>query len=199
VAQEAKVKVKLDTRQAKADIDALGKGGAAAAGRVNDRLNRPSGVAGGGRAGRSPATGGPSVGRSFGAGAALGAGVAVGQGVFSFIKNRAAETIAEATSGTEAMLQAGLGVPEARGLRRTREEAKAIFGRSGDVEGAVSWFNSVKGLRIAEEKTNNEIDQRIGGKDVLEKTTGVAGEVVSAISQAADKITDFMGNFFGGR
>ncbi len=179
---EATVKVRLDTKQARADLAALGVEAKAAAGRVTNKLNAPA-------AGRGVSGG---LGRGFGIGAAAGAGFGAAKGLArSLVGNPISEVVAEARSGIDATFAAGVGQPEARGRRRAREEARALFGRSGDIQGAENHFNAIKGWRVEEEKTMNEIDQRIGGMDLRDTPAGkMATDVIKAISDGFDKMIE---------
>ena len=191
--QEAKVRVRIDTQQAKADMASLGRSGKEAAGRVGDRLNKPSAAAGRGGGIKGRPGGGGRIGGGLGLGVGLGMGIGIASSVGKAALSPIGEVVAEGRVGFDAIAADAVGAPEARGKRRAREEARSIFGRSGDPEGAVGYYESTKDWRIQQEKAMNQIDQRIGGKELVEDAKALSSSVVGAITTGFDRLIELIG------
>ena len=150
--EEMTVRVRLDTRQAKADLRGIGKEGLAASRRVG----------GGGR----EVSGG--VARGFASGLGIGAGLGFAKRFLGgIIGDPIAAAKREAASGFRAKVEGALGVPEAMARKTRREILKDQFLISaGDPAGQarmVSHAEAILPQLIAKETSDNLIDQIIGG------------------------------------
>lgn len=154
---EAKVRVRLDTQQAKAELDDLGKKGQVATNRIGAGVRRA--VKGGLRA--------------IGLGAAIGAGVQAVRGAASSgLSDVVGEMFGGYGSQFESFVFGNLSV-DARADRTAREETKAAFGMIVGAAGkdapippgVKSWFDSVQSLRYQEEL----------GKQIIESSDDFRG------------------------
>ncbi len=183
---EAKVRVRLDTRQAKGDLRGLTRAAAGVAGRVGGGIRR-------------------AVGRGLGAvglGAGIGTGLAAVRGA---TQSGLGDVIGEAFGGIGAELaQTLLGDldEKAKASRTAREETiqafGAIAGQTGKVPpGAQNYFNQIRSLRLQEEKGRElfERDERFRGPgigDMIDRIMdGIGTLVSSAVDTLADKLNPF--------
>ena len=185
VADEANVRVRLDTREAQSSLRGLVRGGAAAAGRIGRNIR---GVTARGLG-------------AVGLGGAFAGGMAAVRGA---TQAGFGDVVSEALGGWAARVsEAILGeMPqEARAYKRTREETIAAFGAvvgapGGKITpGMKTWFDQVKSLRLAEEKGRHEFEKddyfrpEGGIKKVLsEIMKNVAQMIMDAAKAIADAI-----------
>lgn len=136
---EAKVRVKLDTTQAKRDLRGLAKQGQATSGRIS------KGVRG-------------ALGRGFGA---LGVGAAVGVGIAAVRGPTAGgigDVVGEAFGGIGAQLSRlllGDLKPEALADKFARDQTRQAFGQSEAMArspGAKSYFDNIRAIQLDREK-----------------------------------------------
>lgn len=173
---EARVRVRLDTRGAQKDLQKIGKSGQAAADRVSGRIN-----AGGGS--------GFAVGAGIGAAVGAVGGLAKRAGMFA----GAGEYVSSFTTPLQARAEAAAGVPGIRafnfakgaagdmGLARMAGIAELANPGTGagkaEIARARPLIESIRQNRLPEEVGRNLIDQEVG----------VGAE---AIKKVADKVED---------
>lgn len=190
--QKAKVRVKLDTSQAKAQLQGLTKEGEVTAGRISDKLSKGSSISG-----------------NFSKGAALGAGLSLGAGALksagSSLRSGFGDVFSEGLSGFGADLAGAIGTPDARAARSAREETQNIFGasvgRTGSLTDATNYYNSVKKFKEQEEVGKNRIKSELGGvgrgnnkgKDSEGFVGSIVDPVVGAIRDGFQGIVDLLG------
>jgi hypothetical protein len=191
MADETKVKVKLDTRQAKAELGGLVRESARAAGKV------ASGI-------RS------TVGRGLGAvgfGAAIGTGVSAVRGA---TESGIGDVVGDALGGVGAQISEFLlgDLDEnARATKSAREETIQAFGaiaggmnggKGGMPPGAQEFFTSVKSLRVQQERGREVFERgldRVGLGDIVTRIGSVIGtELGKAVDNLVSKIP-----FVGGK
>ena len=191
MADETKVKVKLDTRQAKAELSGLVRESARAAGKV------ASGI-------RS------TVGRGLGAvgfGAAIGTGVSAVRGA---TESGIGDVVGEALGGVGAQISEfvlGDLDENARATKSAREETIQAFGaiaggmnggKGGMPPGAQEFFTSVKSLRVQQERGREVFERgldRVGLGDIVTRIGSVIGtELGKAVDNLVSKIP-----FVGGK
>jgi hypothetical protein len=187
--QEAKVKVRLDTREAKGDLRGLSREASRTAGRVGAGL-------------RGAVSQGMGLGRSIGIGAGIGTGLAAVKGASS---SGFGDVIGEAFGGIGASLNEfflGDVDDKARASKAAREETiqafGAIAGHTGQIPpGATNFFNQVRSVRMEEERGRSmfEQDDRFRGPGImsmLERIMEGIGELLSdAVDALADKLNPF--------
>lgn len=168
--KEARIKVRLDTSQAKGDLRSLTKDAAAAAGRVGGGLRRAAGRGLG----------------AVGLGGALGVGLGAVRGA---TQSGIGDVVGEAFGGTGARLAEtifGDLDEKARADKAAREETiqafKSIAGATGTTPpGTVNYFNQIRALRLEEEKGREilERDERLRGAG----PKALADQVVQGFNQ----------------
>ena len=183
MAGETKIKVRLDTRQAKSELGGLVREGARTAKKV------ASGI-------RS------TVGKGLGA-VGLGAGIGVGiSAVTGATKTGVGDVVGESLGGIGARISEfflGDLNEQAKATRSAREETiqafGAIAGARGEIPpGARQFFESVKSLRVQEERGREmfEMDDRFRGPsvgDMIDRIMTKVGELISdAVDQLAAKL-----------
>lgn len=171
--KEAKVKVSIDTRQAKTDLQALTREGKTTAGRIGDRINK---------------SGGTGIGKGFGIGAGIGVGVGVVKRAGSMFGG-IGDVIGEATAGWVADIDKAIGGPDARGKMQAREEAAGIFkyqvGRDGDKSGVKQFYNTIVTERVREEEGRSKAIRAIAsGRAASEDDEGPLDKILDAIVNA---------------
>lgn len=183
---EAKFRVRLDSRQAKGDLRGLTREAARTAGRVGQGLRG-------------------AVSRGLGAvglGAGIGTGLAAVKGA---TESGFGDAIGEAFAGFGAQLNdlfLGDVDDKARAAKSAREDTiqafGALAGRSGSIPpGAKNYFNQVQKLRLEEEKgrslfQQNEAFQGPGIKDLVDRIMEGFGKLLKeAVSALADKLNPF--------
>ena len=179
---DANVRVRLDTRQAKKELEGLGKKGEAAAGRITDKVQ---GVGGG-------------LGGTLAFGAAIGAGLGVVQRRASNLAGRAGATDVVSdllgVANVKARADAALLGPEARGHRSAVDEAKQTFALqahlTGDTSNAKAFVERVAPHRIAIEKGAAAIEADIAGKGVRDAAKDTAIEVAAQVAAQAAKVVN---------
>jgi len=187
--KEAKVKVRLDTKQAKGDLRDLTRDAAQAAGRVGGTIRG-------------------AVGKGLGVvglGGGIGAGLAAVRGSTS---SGFGDVIGESLGGIGAQLaESFLGNldEDARATKSAREETIQAFGsiagstKGGIPPGAQNYFNQIKSLRLQEEKGKElfERDERFRGpgvEDMIDRIMSGLGEMVSkAVQDLKNKLNPFSG------
>lgn len=191
MADETKVKVRLDTRQAKGELSGLVRESARTAGRVSSNIR---------------ATVGKGLG-FVGIGAGVGTGLAAVRGA---TQSGIGDVIGEAFGPLAAQLKGlvlGPLTADAAGSRAAREETIQAFGaiagsmnggRGGIPPGAVEWFNNVKSLRVLEETGREafEKDTRFSGAGVDELLKRLLAGFKTIIEGAAQKIIEGLVPFF---
>lgn len=173
--QEAKVKLRIDTSKAKADLQQVTKEGEATTGRISRRMRERGGggAAGGGL-------------RGFGLGAGVGAlsATAIGAGRRA-VSGGLGDVFGEVFAGATATADAFLGGPEARAKRQARDEAKVAFksivGREGFSPDMIDYHQTILRERFKDEKGASDIEKFLTG--------GVEGSVKEA-REVLDKLID---------
>ena len=189
MAQEAKVRIRLDTRQAKQDLKGITREGRATSGRVADSL-RAGGSAIGGLA------------RGLGIGAGIGAGIGIARRI---VADPISEVLGEATAGIRADFDALLGAPEARGKKAAREIAKQNLAELYQREGISrkqldSYYQQQLRMTMPREIGRTEIDRALGGgrKEGDEEAADKAvNRIIEAINNGFQKIIDAVGAVSG--
>jgi len=190
--KKAKVRVRLDTAQAKSQLKGLAKEGEATAGRISDKLGKGSSISG-----------------NLAKGAVVGAGFALGssavRGIGSVFTSGLGEVFSERLSGLAGDVNAFVGVPDARARQRSLEETRNLFGttvgQSGQLTDARGYFNSILKLRQREEIGKNRIQRAFGGsgggKGKGSEADGLVGAlvdpIVTSIRDGFQGIIDFLG------
>ena len=171
MSKKATVKVRLDTRGAKADLKGLTKEGEATAARVNKDVG--------------------GFGRAATMGAVAGAGFGLAQRAASRVAGFMPDVISEGTAGFRARIDDALGGVDARASRGAREDTKAawseIVGRMKDPQVTPeirNYYNNVKGLKEITERGNTEIDKAFGGDIIKDAFEGLT----KTITEGFDKI-----------
>lgn len=190
MADETKVRVKLDTGQAKSELAGLLKEGKRVAGKVSAGVRA-------------------TVGRGLGA---VGFGGAVAAGAAAFrgaTESGLGDVASEALGGYGAQLaEFFLGDldEKARASRSAREETIQAFGaitgaRGGAIPpGARQYFENVKSLRLQEEKGREafERDQQFRGPGIGEFVDRIMGGIAELVSKAVERLGEIL-NPFGGK
>ena len=185
--EEAKVRVRLDTRQAKSELRGLTRSAAATAGRVGTGIRS-------------------AVGRGLGI-VGLGGGVGIGLGaVKAATSSGFADVIGEALGGIAARCATKVlgegAVQDARASKTSRDETIQAFGllTQGGTQvppGAMNYFNQIKVLHLEKEKVAQmfrEDDNFRGPKldEVIKKIMTALGTLLSeAIDTLASKLIPF--------
>ena len=183
MATEAKVRVRIDTKQAKKGLRDLGKEGTAAAGRI-----------------------GRDVRGGLGRGFALGAGMALGvRAARSISAGGIGDQFSERTSGIVAQADALLGAPDARARKAAREEVKnsnaEIVGRTGSTADAKRQFDAILPRHQAREQGASDINKELGGyvltSEEMEKLKALFAPTTEAITEGLQKVADAAGRTQG--
>jgi len=160
MSKKATVKVRLDTRGAKADLKGLTKEGEATAARVNKDVG--------------------GFGRAATMGAVAGAGFGLAQRAASRVAGFMPDVISEGTAGFRARIDDFLGGGDARAARGAREDTKAawseIVGRMKDptvTPEIRNYYNNVKGLKEITERGNTALDKELGGDVIKDAFEGI--------------------------
>lgn len=182
MSKNAKVKVSLDTRQAKADLRGVTKEGQAAAEGVSKSL-------------------GGGVGRAAVLGTVAGAGFGLAQRAAGRVTQAAGGLISEFGAPITNWLDQKLSGPEIRSSQYAREQTKAayaeIIGRMKDPQvtpDVRNYFENVKGLREITERGNAAIEQELGGEAVAEAVEKITDEIKAGIDRMIDEIRGFVGS-----
>ena len=193
MADETKVKVRLDTRQAKTELGGLVRESARAAGRVSAGIRS-------------------TVGRGLGAvgfGAAVGVGVSAMRGA---TQSGVGDVVGEALGGVGAQVAEFLlgDLDEtARATKSAREEMIQAFGaigggmnggKGGVPPGAPEFFASVKSLHVQNERGREVIerDERFRGPGVGDLVSRIGDVIGTELGKAVDKLVSMI-PFVGGK
>lgn len=187
MAEETKVRVRIDTKQAKAELGGLVREGAKTAGKVASGIRA-------------------TVGRGLGAvgfGAAFGTGVSAVRGA---TESGVGDVVGEALGGFGSELSEFIlgDLPaEAKASRAAREETIQAFGAIAGARGSIppgarQFFESVKTLRIEEEKGRREIEQDRqfrgpGIGDLVSKIGTVIGQELTKAVEYLVSLIPFVG------
>lgn len=171
---EARIRVRLDTRQARSDLREMAKEGQTTAGRVGGRL----------RAGISRGLG------LVGAGAAIGAGV---QAVRGATAGGIGDIVGEALGPLGSLLREstlGKMPAEARATKSAREETIGAFGHVTGITGKIPeaaprFFEAVRDIRLDVER----------GRDKIATDSRFATEAGAEIQKAVKSAGTAIGNF----
>jgi len=186
MADETKVKMRIDTREAKSQLRGLAREGMRTAGKVSAGLRG-------------------TVGKGLGAvglGGAIGAGLGAVRGA---TQSGVADVMGEAVGGLGKRIETFFlgSLPEdARATRSAREETiqafGAIAGQRGELPaGAKQFFDSVKTIRMDEESGRKlfETDSRFrskGAEDMVNKIVKlVSKELANAVTALAAELNPF--------
>ena len=184
---ETKIRVRLDTRQAKSDLNSLTREGIATAGRVGSRLRGAVGA---------------GLNRSLGAiglGGGVGAGLAAVRGA---TESSFGDVIGEAFGGFGEEFERDLGLQnlgeQARASKSAREETIAAFalqaGQLGRVPpGAKAYFDQIRQIRAQEEAGRNIFEDPANGfrgPGVGEVTDRLLEGVGNLLSEAVDALAN---------
>lgn len=182
MADEVKIRVRLDTRQARGELDGFVREGAKTAGRVAGRLRR-------------------SVGRGLGL---VGAGAAVGTGLAA-VRGASASGLGDVIGEHFGALGAQIAETifgsldeEARATKSAREETIQAFGAIAGARGAIppgaaNWFAQVRALRVEEERGRElfERDTRFRPEsDIGDLVTRIMSGIGELLSQAVGALGD---------
>ena len=183
---EAKVRVKLDTREAKGELRGLTHSARAAAGRVGAGIRR-------------------TVGRGLGAvglGAGIGAGLAAVRGATA---SGFGDVIGESLGAIGAQLsRAVLGeLPsDARAAKSAREDTIAAFGaiagHTGRIPpGAKNYFDQIKALRFEQEEGRRlfEEDTKFHGPGIEKLMDRIMEGIGKLLTQAVDALAEKLNPF----
>lgn len=195
--QKAKVRVRLDTSQAKAQLKGLSKEGEATAGRISDKMGKGGGIGGT-----------LAKGAAFGAGAALGSSAV--KSITGTFMGGIGEVLADRMGGLAADFDSTLGVPLARANQQALEETRALFstsvGQSGSLSDATGYYNSVLKLKERKELGSNRIAGHLagaGGKGKGADADGIVGSIVDpiivGIREGFDGIIQLLGGSKGAK
>jgi hypothetical protein len=171
--QETKVKVRLDTKQAKGELDGLVRRGKRSAGKITDNVR---GV----------------LGKGLGA-VGLGAGIGTGiSAIRSATQSGVGDIMSEQFGAYKAMaadMFFGTLNEDAKASRSAREETIQAFGAIAGARGEIppearQFYNSIKTLRMEEERGRElfEMDSQFRGapiEKIIDRIMGGFGEMVS--------------------
>lgn len=179
VRDETRVRVKLDTKQAKSELRGLVRESERSSGRVSSSVRG-------------------AISRGFGlvgAGAAFGTGLAAIRGATDASTG---DVLGEALGGLGAQFEQwvfGDLAQDARASRAAREEAIRAFGMQAGATGNVSpgmkaWFDQTKALRMQEEKgrTAFEMDKRFRGPGIDEFIKRIGDKLGELLQDAVDAL-----------
>ena len=173
MAQETKVRVRLDTRQAKSQLGGLVRESARSAGKLTSNIRSV-------------------VGKGLGA---VGMGTAIGTGISAVrgaTESGVGDVIGEALGGYGKMAEEfflGDMNEDARASRSAREETIQAFGAIAGARGEIppearQFYNSIKSLRMEEER----------GRDLFETDPGMRGpgmeKIIDRIMSGFGKMVD---------
>jgi hypothetical protein len=186
MAQETKVKVRLDTRQAKSQLSGLVRESARSAGKLTNNIRSV-------------------VGKGLGAvglGTAIGTGISAVRGATeSGIGDVVGESLGAAGKMMEEMFLGTLN-EDARSSRRAREETIQAFGAIAGARNEIppearQFYNNIKSLRMDEERGRDlfETDTQMRGPGmdkIIDRIMGGFGKMVSeAMTRLIDAINPF--------
>lgn len=185
MATEAKVRVRIDTKQAKKGLRDLGKEGAAAAGRI--------GRDAGGRAG-----GGLRKGFMLGAG--LGLGVKAARAIEA---GSIGDVAGEFIAGPAAAFDLAVSAPEARAKKAARQEVSAslaeITGRTKNTSDAVAVYNNILPRHLARTQGAALIQAALTDGDPAvkeaEDINKFSDQVIDALFGGIKRIIEAIGSF----
>jgi len=174
-ANEAVVRVKLDTRAAKSDLADLTKTAGGVAGKLGSGIQSALGT---------------GV-RSLGIGAAIGAGISAVRGPTD---GGVSDLMGEAFGGIGAQIENwafGDLAPEARAARQAREQTEQAFAGSKEItQRSVNFFDQTKGriLEIEKSRAMFERDDRFRGPGFEKIAEKVIDSITGAISAGFDRL-----------
>ena len=189
MADETRIRVRLDTSQAKAEMDNLTRKGAATAKGLSAKVRQSVGS---------------ELGK-FGSGALVGAAIgSVASGLKGSTTAGFGDLISEVTDPLGARLNdylLGTADDEARARRSAREEVSqafsSIIGQTGTIPPQVyTYFDHLSGIKLYEEKGKSLIasDPRLGGSE----TVAAAEQIGSSVGQnVAAAISSVFQSIFG--
>ena len=188
-AKEAKVRVRIDTKQAKEGLRGLGKEGAAAAGRIG----RDVGGRGGGQAGGG-------LRRGFMLGAGLGLGVRAARAIEA---GSIGAVVGELFAGKAADFDKWIGAADSRGRKAARQEIVGslaeITGRTKDTSDAAAVYNNILPRHLARSEGAALIEQRLaGGRGSDPEGQGVLDKLLDPILSTIKSGFDDLVKTFGG-
>lgn len=174
----ANIRVRLDTRQASADLKKIGKESEAASARVGQRAGAAAGGGGG-----------------FGVGAAVGFGAAALGGAArrgsSFLG--LGDIASDYTSGVRAAADAKVGGPDRRASNAARERTADVYGplvgRNLATDAEVKdFYNNVRQYHTQpDEVGRNKVQQMVGnGGEMLEEVKRLGGEAKTSLDEFLD-------------
>ena len=169
--EEARVRVRIDTRQAKADLRDLGKDAAATGGRVSGGI-------------RSALSTGL---RASGVGAAAGAAFGAVRGAVS---GGLGDTTEALLLPLKSLIDNAIGGPETRADMRALNKVEETFARATTANGGVpppgaeAFFQHVRSLTLDEEKGRAALRDEFGG-DIAERIATRIGEKMAEVMKHA--------------
>lgn len=191
---DATIKVRLDTREAKGDLRGLVRSGQRAAGSI-----------GGTAAGLARGIGGFGLARLGAIGAAVGGAFAIGRPLLGSTFSGIGDVTGEALGGIGAQINEfflGDLDDKARASKRAREETIAAFGiiagQQGQIpKGAEAFFNQIKALRTQEERGRSlfEQDERFRGPSISDFLERLLDGIGRLLSELGDKIVEAINPF----
>jgi hypothetical protein len=186
MAQETKVKVRLDTRQAKSQLTGLVRESARSAGRLTNNIRSV-------------------VGKGLGA---VGMGTAIGTGISAVrgaTESGVGDVIGEALGGFGKMAEEfflGDLNEDARASRTAREETIQAFGAIAGARGEIppearQFYNSIKTLRMDEERGRElfETDTQMRGPGIDKVIDRIMGGFATLVSDAMTRLIDALNPF----
>ncbi len=176
-ANEAVVRVKLDTRAAKSDLADLTKTAGGVAGKLGSGIQSAlgSGV------------------RALGIGTAIGAGIAAVRGPTA---GGVSDIFGEALGGLGAKLEHwALGdlAPEARAAKQAREQTEQAFAGSKEItQRSINFFDQTKGriLEVEKSRAMFERDDRFHGPGFEKIAEKILESLTTAISAGFDRVIE---------
>ena len=186
MAQETKVKVRLDTRQAKSRLTGLVRESARSAGRLTNNIRSV-------------------VGKGLGA---VGMGTAIGTGISAVrgaTESGVGDVIGESLGGFGKMAEEfflGDLNEDARASRTAREETIQAFGAIAGARGEIppearQFYNSIKTLRMDEERGRElfETDTQMRGPGIDKVIDRIMGGFATLVSDAMTRLIDALNPF----
>lgn len=176
---EAKVRVKLDTGQAKSELSSLTRLGAATAGRLGEGLRRAVGAGA----------------RAIGLGVGIGAATAAIRGpTQGGITDVVGEAFGAMGKDLEAFFLGDMGV-EARASRQAREQTIAAFGTAAGVQnqvppGARAFYEQVRALRTQEERGRFIFEQDTSFRST--NPSDLFDRIMTALGQLGRELMDYL-------
>lgn len=186
MAQETKVKVRLDTRQAKSQLTGLVRESARSAGRLTNNIRSV-------------------VGKGLGA---VGLGTAIGTGISAVrgaTESGVGDVIGESLGGlgrtVEEFFLGDLN-EDAKASRTAREETIQAFGAIAGARGEIppearQFYNSIKTLRMDEERGRElfETDSQMRGPGIDKVIDRIMGGFATLVSDAMTRLIDALNPF----